>query len=107
MKKLITYLLIFNFSFFSIVSQNDTISKPKWCLKPVVNAGFILVHRSTIGHLVKGYPTIYEVDIVKSTYGNKLWQLENNKPDIGVSFQCIDFKNPHQLGYAFIVAPFV
>lgn len=66
-----------------------------------------MIHRSTIGHLVKGYPTTYEVDVVKHTLGNKIWQLENNKPDIGLSFQCIDFKNPSQLGYGLIIAPFV
>ena len=43
----------------------------------------------------------------KPTLGNKLWHLENNKPDIGVSFQCIDFKNPQQLGYALTIAPYV
>jgi len=65
------------------------------------------VHRATIGHLVKGYPTIYELNISQKTNGSKLWQLENNKPDIGLSFQCLDFKNPSQLGYAFSIVPFI
>jgi hypothetical protein len=73
----------------------------------VVNKGFILVHRISIGHLVKGYPTIYEVNISKPTLGNKIWHLENNKPDVGVSLQCVDFANPKQLGYALTAAPYV
>lgn len=87
--------------------QNDSIYHNSWSIKPVVNSGFIMIHRSTIGHLVKGYPTFYELDLVKHTHGNKLWHLENNKPDLGVSFQYIDFKNPSQLGYGFCLAPFV
>lgn len=73
----------------------------------MINTGFILVHHISIGHLVKGYPTIYELNISKPSLGNKLWQLENNKPDMGISLQCLDFKNPSQLGYALTAAPYV
>jgi len=59
-----------------------------------------------MGHLVKGYPAIYEINVGKPTCGHFLWHLENNKPDLGVSFSVIDFKNPKQLGYAFSVAPY-
>ncbi|MBA2612918.1 MAG: acyloxyacyl hydrolase [Bacteroidetes bacterium] len=90
-----------------ITAQNGVTGNPDWQIKPTINEGFILIHRSTIGHLVTGYPSIYEVDVSKPTLGNKLWHLENNKPDIGVSFQCLDFKNPKQLGYALILAPYV
>lgn len=72
----------------------------------MVNQGFILEHRSTIGHLVKGYPTIYEFDIGKPTLGNKLWHIENNRPDVGINFTILDFKNSQQLGYAYALAPF-
>jgi hypothetical protein len=91
----------------SFFCQNDSVYYNNWSIRPVVNSGFIMIHRSTIGHLVKGYPTIYELNLVKQTLGNKLWHIENNKPDIGISLQCIDFKNQKQLGYAFTAAPFV
>ncbi|MCW3078266.1 MAG: hypothetical protein JWO32_2875 [Bacteroidetes bacterium] len=87
-------------------AQNGITGNPEWFIKPAINQGFILEHRSTIGHLVKGYPTIYELSIGKPTLGNKLWHLENNKPDVGLAFSIVDFKNPSQLGYAFAVAPF-
>ncbi|MEO6302493.1 MAG: acyloxyacyl hydrolase [Bacteroidia bacterium] len=89
------------------LAQNGVTGNPDWQIKPNINQGFVLVHHTSIGHLVKGYPTIYEADLSKPTLGNKLWHLENNKPDIGVSFQCVDFKNPTQLGYAFAIAPYV
>jgi hypothetical protein len=66
-----------------------------------------MVHRISIGHLVKGYPTTYEFNISKPTLGNHLWHIENNKPDLGVSLQCLDFANPSQLGYALTAAPYV
>ena len=87
--------------------QNGITGNPDWQIKPVINQGFILVHRVSIGHLVKGYPTIYELNVSKPTAGNKLWHVENNRPDLGISFQCIDFKNPAQMGYAYTIAPFM
>ncbi len=87
--------------------QNGITGDPQWQIKPAFNQGFILVHRITIGHLVKGYPAIYEINVSKRTLGNHLWQLENNKPEIGITAQMLDYKNPQQLGYAFTVAPFI
>ena len=88
-------------------AQNGITGHNDWHLKPSVNEGFILVHRISIGHLVKGFPAIYALDLAKPTLGNKLWHLENNLPETGISFQCLDFRNPKQLGYAFSVAPYV
>jgi hypothetical protein len=90
-----------------LVAQNGITGHPHWQIKPVINQGFVLVHRITIGHLVKGYPTNYELNISKPSLGNKLWQLENNKPDMGITLQCLDFKNPQQLGYAYTIAPYI
>lgn len=105
--KLLTYLF-FIFVFVSqALAQSITNTSSIWFIKPVVNNGIILVHRSNISHLVKGNPTIYELNIGKSSSGNKLWQIENNLPDIGISLQCIDFKNPLQLGYALTASPYI
>lgn len=78
-----------------------------WQIKPVYSQGFIMVHRISIGHLVKGYPANYELNISKPTLGNKLWHLENNKPDVGISLQCLDFANRPQLGFALTAAPYI
>ena len=90
-----------------LCGQRDSLRYSGWQIKPVINAGFVLVHRISIGHLVKGYPINYELNLSKATLGNKLWHLENNKPDVGLSLQCLDFKNPSKLGYALTAAPFV
>jgi hypothetical protein len=105
--KLLTYLF-FIFVFVSqALAQSITNTSSIWFIKPVVNNGFILVHRGNLSHLVKGNPIIYELNIGKSTSGNKLWPIENNLPDIGISLQCIDFKNPLQLGYALTASPYI
>lgn len=86
--------------------QNGVTCDPGWFIKPSYNYGFILEHRSTIGHLVKGYPSIYEINIGKPTCGHSIWHFENNKPDLGISLSFIDYKNPQQLGYSYAIAPY-
>lgn len=39
--------------------------------------------------------------------GNRIWQKENNLPEIGITTQLIDFKNPRNLGIGLVVAPFI
>ncbi|MEI6020114.1 MAG: acyloxyacyl hydrolase, partial [Bacteroidota bacterium] len=107
MKHLFVVIFLSVLFCFSAGAQSLRLKDKQWQIKPVINSGFIMVHRATIGHLVKGFPSIYELDISHATSGNKLWQLENNKPDVGLSFQCLDYKNPSQLGYAFSIVPFI
>lgn len=88
-------------------AQDRLTGNSDWFVKPVISSGFVMVHRVSIGHLVKGYPTTYELNVAKPTSGSRLWHLENNKPDIGVSLQCMDYRNPTQLGYGLTAAPFI
>lgn len=104
---MLRYFILFFCLSVSSQSQSDSVLASKWQIKPVFNSGFLIVHRIGIGHLVKGYPTIYELNISKTTNGSKIWHIENNKPDIGLSVQCIDFRNPKQLGYALSVVPYI
>jgi hypothetical protein len=107
LKRIVTHIFILVFLTAGLKAQNGITGNPDWQIKPVINQGFILVHHLSIGHLVKGYPTIYELNISKPSLGNKLWQIENNKPDMGITLQCLDFKNPSQLGYALTMAPYI
>lgn len=107
MKKALVYSALVLLTGLAGRAQNGIVGNPDWQIKPVVSYGFVLVHRISIGHLVKGYPTTYELNISKPALGNKLWHLENNKPDIGLTLQCIDFRNPPQLGYGLVLAPYI
>ncbi|MGE0567515.1 MAG: acyloxyacyl hydrolase [Bacteroidia bacterium] len=101
-------VLIFSIIFCvnSLFSQNGLTSHPDWFIKPYVYSGIVIQHRSALSNLIKGYPRSYELSIGKPTLGNKLWHLENNKPDIGVNLTLMDYANPSQLGYGIVVAPF-
>ncbi|MBK9283249.1 MAG: acyloxyacyl hydrolase [Sphingobacteriaceae bacterium] len=106
MKKRHQYCLFLLLSSIISFSQNGVTDNHEWFIKPAYNHGFILEHRSNIGHLVKGYPFMAEIAIGSKTMGHKLWHCENNLPDIGVAAFFIDFRNPSQLGYAYALAPF-
>jgi len=99
-------LLLFA-AYWQLHAQNGLTSHPGWQIKPVLNKGFIMIHRASIGHLVRGYPELVELNISKPTLGNKLWHHENNFPDVGLSINVMDFKNKEVLGYAFTLAPYV
>jgi hypothetical protein len=107
LKKRLFYIFLLACHGFILPAQNGIVGNPDWQIKPAINHGFILVHRTSIGHLVEGYPNIYELNISKPTLGNKLWHLENNKPDLGITVQCLDFLNREQLGYALTIAPYI
>lgn len=64
-------------------------------------------HRSSMGHLIKGYVPMLELNIAKPSDGSKLWQIENNKPDYGINLSVIDFGNPNQLGQSYSISPFI
>ncbi len=100
-------IVIFILNFWSLTAQKGLTGHPNWIIKSCYNQGIILIHRSSIADLVKGYPAIYELNFIKPTLGNKLWQTENNLPEVGITTQLIDFKNPAHLGYGLIAAPFI
>lgn len=98
----------FFFSFlFAGAQKNGLLSNKKWYLKAAVNYGFIMQHRATIGHLITSYVPMAEIDLVKPSDGSKMWHLENNKPDIGMTFTFLDFGNPKVLGHGYAIAPFI
>lgn len=105
LKKLLIFISV-GLSFY-LRAQSEMTGSKNFYLKIAPTQGFILEHRSTIGNLVKGYITGIGVDFVKPTYGNKKWHKENNMPEVGLTFNFINFANPAQLGYCYSLAPFI
>lgn len=105
MIKLAKYLLILipTIAF----SQKEMTGTKDFYIKLAPTYGFIYEHRSTIGNLVKGYIPGLEIDFVKPTTGSKRWHRENNFPEVGLSFNFIDFANPKQLGYCYALSPYI
>ncbi len=100
-------LIILIFLFGTISAQNGITGSKNYYLKFTPGYGYIFEHRSTIGNLVKSYTPSFGLDFVKPTYGNKQWHKERNFPEIGLTFNFIDFGNPQQLGYSYSLSPFV
>jgi hypothetical protein len=88
-------------------SQGGFLNKKNWYLKPAINYGFIVPHRATISHLITGYVPMMELNIVKPSGGDCLWQRENNNPDYGINLTYINFGNPKILGECFAISPFI
>ena len=105
LKKVLIYTFIL--SSFVVFSQNKMCGSKDFYIKVAPTYGFIFEHKSTIGNLVKGYIKGIEVDFVKPTTGSKNWHRENNFPEVGLSFNVIDFANPKQLGYCFALSPYI
>lgn len=107
LKHVVRYLFILLLTPFAGISQNGITGHPDWIIKPAYGQCFIMAHRTNINHLIQGYPSVFELNIAKPSLGNKLWQLENNLPEMGLTFQLIDFKNHAELGSAFVLAPYL
>jgi hypothetical protein len=100
----ITFLIVTRTT---VLAQSGLGSDPNWYIKPYLSASAIIQHRSSMGNLIKGYPITYELNVVKKSLGDKLWQIENNLPDYGLNFSVIDYANHKELGFGIILAPFV
>ncbi|HQQ94325.1 MAG TPA: acyloxyacyl hydrolase [Bacteroidia bacterium] len=107
MKTLRAFVLSALLCSFSVRAQNGLTGHPEWIIKPAVDQTFIMVHRANLAHLVQGYPTALELNVAKPTLGNKLWQVENNLPYLGLTFLYMDFKNSKELGHAYSIAPYI
>lgn len=79
----------------------------KWYIKPAFNYGFVMQHRASMGHLIKSYVPMVEMNLVKASDGCKLWQLENNLPEWGITATFMDFSNPKILGNSYSISPYL
>jgi hypothetical protein len=105
LKQLHIYAFLINFA--TLSAQNGMTGSKNFYIKVAPTYGYIFEHRSTIGNLVHGYAPGLELDFLKPTYGNKKWHKEHNFPEVGLSFNFINFANPKQLGYCFALSPFI
>lgn len=74
--------------------------------------GFLIPHRSTMGHLLQGHSSGFEVSGVIQTDGRKQWHHDYLFPKGGISFYYSDWGNREVLGsglgvHGFITLPFI
>lgn len=99
-KKLI-YLCCFFLYSFSNLNAQDVL---RYALDAEYFNGFILKHKPTIGHLIKGHPNGFKITFNKQTRGEEKWHQFYNFPQIGASFIYLDYKN-HDLGETLAIIP--
>ena len=99
-KIVLTFLLIFPLEYFS---QKTTEKTHIW--KFYSHFGYIMQHRNSMGHLIKGHIFGAELDWGKPSYGKNCFEYENNFPESGLGFYWFNLANPEQLGHLFGIAP--
>ncbi|MCG3165227.1 MAG: hypothetical protein POELPBGB_00989 [Bacteroidia bacterium] len=103
-----TYIFRFSFLFLFIFFIHSSFAQSNlngWSIGADAQYGFILSHRHSMGHLVRGHTPSFQITVSKQTIGNKYWQQHFRYPIIGYSFLFIDLKNNDQLGNAFALYP--
>ncbi|WMJ74279.1 acyloxyacyl hydrolase [Cytophagaceae bacterium ABcell3] len=69
-------------------------------------SGFIYEHSEKMAHLTDQYPTAFELDINKQTYGNRPWQQLYNFPQFGVSVHYFNMDSEKPLGDMISITPY-
>jgi hypothetical protein len=69
--------------------------------------GYIISHRATMNHLVKGHIFGGELNYIFRTNGEKCWQQLHRYPDIGVCALHLYLANPEQLGNLEALYPYL
>ncbi|MFL5753045.1 MAG: acyloxyacyl hydrolase [Bacteroidia bacterium] len=102
--RVLTALLFFCLVYTSVYSQAD--NPYSYYMRTSANYGYIMQHRNSMGHLIKGHIYGGEIDYVLPTKGDEVWHYENNFPEKGIAFSYYNLGNPEQLGSLYAIAPF-
>lgn len=89
-------------------AQRDTIcpSRPSISIGGSVQYGFLWSHRYNMGHLVQKHLTSFELDLSKTSTGERSWENCYHYPRTGIAIHVIPLGNPEELGTAIGVYPF-
>lgn len=89
----------------SILAQNSP--RRDYVVSAQGHVGYIISHRATMSHLVKGHVFGAELNYIYPTCGEKCWQQTHKYPELGVSFLHLDLANPEQLGTMECLYPYL
>lgn len=89
----------------TILSQSSP--RKDFVLSGQGHVGYIISHRATMSHLVKGHVFGGELNYIFRTCGDKCWQQIHKYPEIGLSFMHLDLANPKQLGSMEALYPYL
>ena len=69
--------------------------------------GFLIPHRPTMKHLVRGPLNGWELSVAKRTLGKRTWESDFSFPEVGLSLYHADVGNPEVIGTATALFPFI
>ena len=98
----ILFLIAFFIAQF-IYAQKANVKTFYW--KAYSHFGYIMQHRNSMGHLIKGHIYGAELNLSVPSYGRNGYEQENNFPEKGAGFYWFNLANPDQLGHLFAIAP--
>lgn len=68
--------------------------------------GKIIPHHNNVKRIVKKGTKAISLGWEKHTYGNKIWEIEYNKPIYGINLKYADLGNKDELGETFSISPY-
>ncbi|CAN5349431.1 hypothetical protein BH10BAC1_BH10BAC1_09660 [soil metagenome] len=89
------------------VAQDSTKKKKDFVLMVDGHCGYIISHRGSIVHLIKGQIGGAELNYIFRTSGKQPWQAMHSYPDFGVSYMHLYLANPAEIGNLDAVYPYV
>jgi hypothetical protein len=99
------------FLLFSVISLQISAvqaqQKAVYGIEAKANYGFLMAHRRSMQHLIKGHVSGFELNLEKYPDGTKDWHKQFGYPTVGLSFYHADVGNLAQLGTASGVYPYI
>ncbi len=102
-----TFILFVQLLCIQIEGRCQASPKKDFVISAEGHYGFIISHRGSIVHLIKGHIGGGELTYLFRTDGKKSWQSIHGFPEIGVSAMHLYLANPSEIGNLDAIYPFV
>jgi hypothetical protein len=103
---LILYMIFLLLGSFETRGQTVPFKSKLW-LESKIHYGFVVPHHEGMIHLTGQHFTMFELDILQATNGNKLWEQLHKYPLKGISLLYTDLGGAKYLGKAIGVFPYL
>jgi len=85
----------------------QTVPKKDFIIHTDAHVGYVISHRGTIVHLIKGQIFGGELTYIFRTSGNKPWQALHGYPEFGLSYMHLYLANPSEIGNLDAIYPYM
>jgi hypothetical protein len=99
--------IVYHLSAFCTQDSIFKIKPSTYSIETKLHYGFIIRHHKDIAHLTNRHFPAYELNLVRQTNGNKLWQEKFAYPQIGISILYSTLGNNPYVGRAYSLTPYI